>query len=636
MNTQPEHELHSKPGAVACSVSNANPAGGSLPFEVRSRDRWLTAVICIFLTLAVWVVFGQTLHDKFVNYDDARCIYENPAINGGISPRSVAWIFTHKNDSEQWLPLTDISHMADWQLYGANAGGHHLTNVLLHAANAMLLFLLLRMMTGCLWRSAFVASVFAIHPLRVESVAWVTERKDVLSGLFFLLTLVCYVKAVHGDKWRAAGESKPAVGIASCNTCHWSPFYWLALVCFTLGLMSKSMLVSLPFVLLMLDYWPLNRFSPSSSGIPAARQNFRFNLLMEKTPFIVLSAVSCAVTVLTQKDAMLALHNLAFPWRLGNALVAYVDYLWQTIWPVGLAVLYPHPENHLSIMKACLSGLLLVIITAGVMAVWRKWPSLSVGWFWFLGMLVPVIGLLQVGEQARADRYTYLPQIGLMIMAAWGTVGICGSRRYCRVILGLAAAAVFAALMVVARVQTGYWKDSFSLWTHTLAVTSANPSAHSGLGMALADQGKLPEAIQEYEEAIRLKPDLPVAHYNLGVALASQGKLDEAIQHYQRAIQIRPDYPEALNNLGNALGEAGRLPEAVQQFERALQARPDFAEAHFDLGVALARQDKLDEAIPHFQEALALAAAQNNKALDESIRTALKPLLPDLVAPRSP
>jgi Tfp pilus assembly protein PilF len=251
-------------------------------------------------------------------------------------------------------------------------------------------------------------------------------------------------------------------------------------------------------------------------------------------------------------------------------------------------------------------------------------------------MLVPVIGLLQVGAQARADRYTYLPQIGLYVIAAWGAVELCGSWRHRRAVLGAASAAILAGLMAAAYVQTGYWKDSVSLWTHTLACTPPNPSAHSSLGMALADQGKVAEAIRQYEEAIQLQPDLPVAHYNWGIALADQGKLDEAIQHYRRAVEIKPDYVQALNNLGQALGESGRLQEAIQQFERALQVRPNFVEAHFDLGVALARQGKLDEAIPHFQQALTLAAAQNNNALAESIRAALKPLLPDLAQPQSP
>ena len=633
MNRQSDRGLHSNIGTQACSVPIANPARNSFPLGAQAQDRWPAFAVCVFLALAVWAVFGQALHFKFVNYDDSRCIYNNPAINGGLNPRAIVWIFTHENNLEQWLPLTDISHMADWQLYGSNAGGHHLTNVLLHAANAILLFLALRKMTGFLWRSAFVAAVFAIHPLRVESVAWVTERKDVLSGLFFMLTLWAYVGYVRKQRALSCGYGSESSGAFPFLGV---PGYWLALLFFILGLMSKSMLVTLPFVLLLLDYWPLNRLPSSAPGDPRAWPTRWLSLLLEKVPFLLLSAVSCMVTVHTQQGAMQSLQGVTFPWRFCNAVVAYVDYLGQMLCPVGLAVLYPHPGHHISVLRIGLSALVLLLLSAGVVAGWRKHPCLPVGWFWYLGMLVPVIGLLQVGAQARADRYTYLPQIGLYVVAAWGSVELCGSWRHRRAVLGAAAAAILAGLMAAAYVQTGYWKDSVSLWTHTLACTPPNPSAHSSLGMALADQGKVAEAIRQYEEAIQLQPDLPVAHYNWGIALADQGKLDEAIQHYRRAVEIKPDYFQAFNNLGNVLGESGRLPEAIQQFERALQVRPDFVEAHFDLGVALARQGKLDEAIPHFQKALACAAAQNNNALAESIRAALNPLLPDLAQPRSP
>ncbi len=634
MNLRSDRNLQGDSGAPAGCVPGANPGGDPFPPEVQPQNPWLTFAVCVFLALAVWAVFGQTLHHEFVNYDDARYIYENRMVTGGLGLHGIVWTFTHAKGLDQWLPLTDISHMVDWQLYGSNAGGHHLTNVLLHAANAILLFLTLRKMTGATWRSAFAAAVFAIHPLRVESVAWVTERKDVLSGLFFMLTLWAY--AGYARK-QGARNREPGFESSGAFPFLGVPSYWLALLFFALGLLSKSMLVTLPFVLLLLDYWPLNRLSPPVSGAPLRfRLNAWSGLVLEKTPFLLLSAASCVVTVLTQQNAMTALQSVTFPWRAGNALVAYVDYLGQMLYPVGLAVLYPHPGNHLSVLRVGLSALVLLLMSAVVMAGRRKHPCLTVGWLWYLGMLVPVIGLLQVGEQARADRYTYLPQIGLYILAAWGAVELCGSWRQHRAVLGSASGAILAGLLAGAHVQTGYWKNSVSLWTHTLACTPANPSAHSGLGMALASRGKLPEAIQQYDQAIQLEPDFPVAHYNWGVALADQGKLDEAIQHYQRAVQLKPDYAEALNNLGNALGAEEKLPEAIQLFGRALQVRPDFAEAHYDLGVALARQGKLDEAMPHFQQAVALATAQNNAALAESIRTQLKPLLPALPQPPTP
>ena len=611
----------------------ANPSDNPFLPAAPPHSRWQTFAVCVFLALAVWAVFGQSLRSGFVNYDDARYIYENPTVTGGLSLHAVVSTFTHYKNLNQWLPLTDISHMLDWQLNGPNAGGHHLTNVLLHAATAILLFLLLRKMTGAMWRSAFAAAVFAIHPLRVESVAWVTERKDVLSGLFFMLTLCAYAGYARNP---GAGSQEQRSESRSAFSFLGAPCYWLALLLFTLGLLSKSMLVTLPFVLLLLDYWPLNRLSFSVPGAPCSLLNARSGLFLEKIPFLLLSAASCVVTVLSQKPAMSALQGVPFPWRVGNAVAAYLAYLEQMLYPVGLAVLYPHPGVHLSVWRVGLSVLVLFLMSAGVIAGWRKHPYLLVGWLWYLGMLVPVIGLIQVGEQAQADRYTYLPQIGLYILVTWGAVELCGSWRHRRAVLASAAAAIVASLLAGAYIQTGYWKDSVSLWTHALACTPENPSAHYKLGIALANQGELPEAIQQYERALQLNPDIPQAHYDFGVALASQGKLDEAIQHYQRAIQLKPDYAEAVNNLGTALAGEGKLPEAIQQFERALRLRSGFAEAHYDLGLALAKQGKMDEAIPHFRQAAASATAEGNTALVESIHRQIEPYLPTLFQPQIP
>jgi len=646
----------------------------------------------------MWAVFGQTFLSQFVNYDDVVFICQNPAINHGLSLHGIVWLFTHVNGPSEWLPLTAISHMWDWQLYGPNAGGHHLTNVLLHAATVVLLFLVLQKMTGAMWRSAFVAAVFAIHPLRVESVAWVTERKDVLSGLFFMLTLWAYVGHVRNP---GAGSSEPGAGSRSVFSFVGFPWYWLALVFFTLGLLSKTMLVTLPFVLLLLDYWPLRRIAPGArfSGLDVRLVG---RLFLEKVPFLLLSGAACVVTVLIQKQAVLT--GVTFPWRVSNALVAYAAYLGQMLYPVGLAVLYPHPGNHLSVWQLGVSVLVLVIISAGVMAGSRKHPYLLVGWLWYLGMLVPVIGLIQVGYQARADRYTYLPQIGLYILVAWGVGELCGSWRHRRAVLGSMAGVILAGLLADAYVQTGYWKDSVSLWTHTLACTSENLHAHCdfgdalvaqgnwdeaaqqyqqalqlkpdyadaciGLGNALAAQGKWDEAMQQYERVVQLKPDFADIHLNIGnalaaqgkwdeamqqyervvqlkpdfaeahitlaAALAHQGKLNEAIQHYERALQLNPDYIEAQNNLGIALAQQGRLDEAIQHFERALQLNPDYAEAHNNLGIALAGQGRLNEAMQQFQQGLALAEAQGNTALAESILTRLKSYSPLLLPRQTP
>jgi tetratricopeptide (TPR) repeat protein len=581
----------------------------SLPPEVRQHNRWLSFAVCLLLALGVWAVFSQTLHYEFVSYDDNFYVYANPAIIQGLSFHGVAWIFTHLSTSDDWLPLTALSHMVDWQFHGPNAGGHHLTNVLLHGATAILLFLVLQKMTGALWRSAFVAAVFAIHPLRVESVAWVTERKDVLSGLFFMLTLWAYAR--HAQK-------RPKV--EGLDPRRWTLDYYMALVFFALGLLSKSMLVTLPFVLLLLDYWPLRRFAVDDLR-SVTRQT---SLLWEKIPFLLLSAAACVVTVLTQKHAISAVQGLTFPWRVGNALVAYADYLWQMVYPVGLAVLYPHPENHLSLWKLGLSVLVLLIISAGVMVGRRRHPYLLAGWLWYLGMLVPVIGFIRVGAQARADRYTYLPQIGLYLLVAWGVVELYGNWRYRRVVLGTAAGAILAALLAGASVQTKYWKDTVTLWEHDLACTTDNSIAQSQLGLALADQGKTAEAIPHYERALLLKPDNIDAQNNFGNALAGQGKLPEAAQHYEEALLLNPDDVDAQIDLGNVLAMQGKPAEAIQHFERALQIKPDDPECLNNLGVTLATQGKLDEAIPRLQQALALAMARGDPVYAEAVRARIK------------
>ena len=587
-----------------------SPKGRFSPSEVQSTERWLTIAVCCFLAVAVWVVFGQTRNHGFVNFDDNVYVYENPAVIRGVGWSGIAWAFSH-SVSWNWHPLTVLSHMLDCRLYGLNhPAGHHLTNVLLHAATVIMLFLVLKNMTGLrtnaaapqaggFWSSAFVAAVFAIHPLRVESVAWVSERKDVLSGLFFMLTLWAYHQYVLRLK------------VQSPKSKVW---YGLALGLFALGLMSKPMLVTLPFVLLLLDYWPLKR-------IPDFRLRFSAlkPLVVEKIPFLLLAVAACVGAVLAQKGAIVSVEKLALPWRIGNALTACAIYLKQMVYPVGLAVFYPHPENHLSAWQMGMSGLLLTLITAAVLTGRRKHPYLLVGWLWYLGMLVPVLGIMQVGSQAHADRYTYLPQIGLFILVSWGLMELCGGWRYRRAVLGSVAGAMLAGLLAVAYIQTGYWKDSVTLWTHTLDCTSGNYVAHKNLGNALADQGKSAEAIQHFEQALQIKPDAQ-AHFNWGTTLAEQGKLAEAVPHFEQALQLDPDYAKAHNNFGNVLAAQGRFAEAVPHYRRVLELNPDYVEAHFNLGNALADQGKLAEAMPHFHQALDLAIAQNKIALVERIR----------------
>ncbi len=557
--------------------------------------------------MAVWAVFGQTLRYGFVDYDDHLYVYDNPVVQKGLTWDGIGWSFTH-TVAGNWHPLTIVSFMLDAGFCGARPAGYHLTNVILHTVAVILLFLALNAMTGALWRSAFVAAVFAIHPLRVESVAWVAERKDVLSAVFFMFTLLCYAKAVTRNKGQVTGTSIAPASFLSRVTCHLSPFYWLAVVFFALGLMSKPMLVTLPFVLLLLDYWPLQRFNASTlqrSNTPTLQRSITptlQRLLIEKTPFFVLSAAACVATLLAQQAVIVA-SPLSL--RISNALVSCVTYLGQMFWPGALVVLYPLPKDGLPPGSVAGAGLLLALISAGVFR-WRaRCPWLLVGWLWFLGMLIPVIGLVQVGQQAHADRYTYLPQIGLYLALAWGAADLCGAWRWRRIVLGSAAAAALAGLMVAACAQTRYWKDSASLWTHTLAITPANETAHNNLGLALAEQGQLAEAIQHYQRALQLKPDYAAAHNNLGVALADQGKLAEAIAHYQQALQLNPGYPEAHNNLGFALAAEGKTGEAVPHYQRALELKPDYADAHLNFGIALAAQGK-PEAIQEYERAIQL------------------------------
>jgi Flp pilus assembly protein TadD len=612
--------------------------------------RGLSLGVCLFLIAITWLVFGQTLGHEFVNFDDHVYVYENPVITGGLTLPGIIWAFRHSH-ARNWHPLTTISHMLDCQLFGLNAGGHHFTNVFLHTIAVVLLFLVLRDMTssgravaggdqrswlqsqGALWPSAFVAALFAIHPLHVESVAWISERKDVLSGLFFMLTLGAYV--------RYARQPSPAR-------------YVMMSILFGLGLMSKPMLVTLPFVLLLLDYWPLGRgqrfatANPSFGGpeIRGSPRRIRLSdrrlavrhgefvrwrirdqkfatanpsfggLVAEKIPLLALSAASCLATLLVQRKAAGSIDQLPFAWRANNAIVTCVVYIWQMFWPVKLAVFYPHPDDRLLFWQVSLALALLIAITTTVIALRQKRPYLITGWFWYLGMLVPVIGLVQVGEQARADRYTYLPQIGLYLALSWAIGDLSASWRRRREILGVGAAVVIAALTWCAWIQTSYWENSETLWTHTLAVTTDNDVAHNNLGFIFSRRGELDEAISHFQTALNIRANNPQTHYNLGSALVHnnlanaflrKNLLDEAIVHYEKAVELRPDYADAHYNLGSALLQEGRIDEAIAHWERTLSLQPNDAEAHTTLGNALRRKGEIGQAIAHYETALEIA-----------------------------
>jgi tetratricopeptide (TPR) repeat protein len=543
----------------------AAAASGKVPLP-------LTLGLCLALAAITFAVFGQTLTHEFINFDDNRYVSDNPMVAQGLTFKGIVWAFTHFY-ANNWHPLTWLSHMLDCQLYGLNPGGHHLTNVLLHTATVIALFLVLRQMTGALWRSAFVAAVFAIHPLRVESVAWVAERKDVLSGFFFMLTIGAYVRYAR----------RP-----------WSPVrYGLVLLLFAMGLMCKPMLVTLPLALLLLDYWPLQRVEPGKLS----------GLVKEKLPLLALSAASCVATLLAQTEAIHSSGSFSLPLRLANALAACSVYLGQMVWPTGLAVYYPYPYNGLPPWEVALAAMLLAGLSA--VAIWqrRKQPWLLMGWLWYLALLLPVVGLIQVGRQAHADRYTYLPQIGIYVAVTW----MVAEWRLSRVALGGLMAGVLALLMVCTWKQTAYWQTSEILWARTLACTTDNDEAHFNLGNAFSQKGRIDDAIAQFQQALQIRPDYTEAQVDIGNILLQTGRVDEAIASYQSALQISPDSAVAHCNLGNALRQKGKEGDAMAEFQKTLQIEPGYAPAYVDIGNILLQNGQVDEAIASYQSALQIS-----------------------------
>ena len=540
--------------------------------------QWIAHAVCLFLAALVWAVFSQTLGFEFVNYDDGANVYDNPEVTKGLTLGGLFWAFSHTQVGH-WDPVTTVSHMLDSQLFGLRPGPHHLGNVLLHGATAILLFLALWRMTSALWRSAFVAAVFAVHPLRVESVAWVTERKDVLSGVFFMLTLAAYARYVRHP--------------------HSPARYAAVLILFALGLMSKSMLVTLPFVMLLLDYWPLGR---SSAGSPWR------SLFREKIPLFSMAALYSIIQLVADKEGLVTTEKIPLLARLTNALVSYAAYIGQMFYPAHLVVFYPHPENSLPASQIALAILLLLGISAAALALRKKQPWLVVGWLWYLGMLVPVIGLVQSGELARADRYTYLPQIGLSMALTWAVAGLCG-RRLHLLLLAPLAGMVIATLAVTAHRQTAHWHDSTALWHHTLDCNPDNVVAHENLGSEFDHQGRLAEALAQHRRAVEIKPDYEIAQNNLGLDLYLTGQGREAIPHFQKALAIKPHHAQAHNNLANVLMQNGQLDEAIAHYRQAIESKPDFAGAEANLGNALIQTGHTANAIVHYERALEIQPA---------------------------
>jgi protein O-mannosyl-transferase len=570
--------------------------------------------LALAIVAAVAIVFAPVARHGFVNFDDPQYVSENPFISDGLTLRGISWAFT-TGYAGNWHPLTWISHMVDVHVFGLSAGAHHVMNVVLHTASALLLFVLLYRMTGAIGRSWFVASLFAVHPLHVESVAWIAERKDVLSTLFWMLTMWAYVRycaaaSRNAERRKPNAERRPpATGLRSPAS---GPWYLLVMLLSALGLMAKPMLVTLPVTLLLLDVWPLRRLS-SELSLPR-RSAQREGGIREKVPLFALAIASSIVTFIVQQQAgaVKELTSLPVSRRIANALVAYVSYIGKTLWPTNLAAIYPYPES-IAGWQVAATIAVLTIVTWLAVRVRRDHPYVLVGWLWYLVTLIPVIGLIQVGSQPVADRYAYVPLIGLFIIVAWGVPEILARRRVTTTVLATAAVVVVTTCVVAAREQVHHWRSSITLWQHAVSVTTENYRAQGNLGHALAAEGRLDEAIKHYSEAVRIRPGYAEAHNNLGLALVRQGRIEEAIPHYTEALRFLPDYFEAQSNLGAALAGTGRYADAINHFSIAvrlqpdnLQARQNLVRAHYEFGRVLAERGDIDQAIQQFLEALRL------------------------------
>ena len=565
--------------------------------------------IALLLALITLVAYLPVAHNSFLDYDDNDYVTNNHVVQHGLTWAGVKWAFTSWH-AANWHPLTWLSHMLDCELFGLNVGAQHYVNVLFHTANAVLLLLLLFRLTGALWPSAFIAALFAWHPLHVESVAWIAERKDVLSTFFEMLALLAYTRFVaESTRLRSAS---PRQEVRSPKS---KVFYALALLMFALGLMAKPMLVTLPFLLLLLDYWPLKRISDlgfqisNSYGKPStfnSQPSTLLRLTLEKWPFFLLSAASCVVTFLAQHaEAVLSLEKYPLNLRLGNALLSYVLYLGKAIWPAKLAVIYPL-QNQLPWVEVAMAVVFLVVITWLVWKLRRSYPYLLVGWLWFLGTLVPVIGLMQVGKQAMADRYTYVPLIGIFLAVTFSCRDWAVRLRLRPGALVVAGGLILAGCLLATEHQLSYWKDDETLFRHALAVTKNNDVACVNLGIALEKQGGQAEALARYQEALRINSNSVQAHNNLGNLLSEMGKTDEALAQYQEALKLNPMAPLAHDNLGTLLVKSGRFDEAMSQYKEAAQLDPDDFRPHYLMGKALLKQGRDAGAIAEFHEALRL------------------------------
>ena len=577
-------------------------------------------LICIVVVAATLVAYEPVRHNEFVNYDDPAFITSNSHVRDGLSWEGVKWAFGGAH-VDYWRPLTWLSHMADCQLYGLNAAGHHAMSVIIHIVTSLLLFYLFQRMTGAMWRSGFVAAAFALHPVHVEAVAWAAERKDVLGGLFWVLTMLAYMQYVDRPGIRR---------------------YLSVVALFAMAIMSKPMVVTLPFVLLLLDYWPLERFRWRRSSNRADHQTiWAGRLVLEKMPLLLMSAGLAVMTVVAQADigAVSAVELVPVSYRIGNMFVSYVAYIGQTIWPIGLAVIYPlNPMDRAAVAPAPLFAVMLAAATIGALYIGRRRRYVAVGWLWYIGTLVPVIGLVQVGPQAMADRYMYIPMVGLLIIASWGVGDLASGRRWKQAVVAVMGTAAVFAMVVLARIQVTYWRNSVTLFEHALKAVGSNPlaedsygnalfkagradeavvhlsravemsptffDARNNLGKVFLQQGKADEAIACFEELIERGHDPADVYYDLGVALGMQGRYDQAVRCFDNVLEREPDYPSARKRIGSALLGAGKPAEAVSYLERALEATGDDAEVYMNLGVAHARCGRPEPAKENWARAI--------------------------------
>ena len=543
----------------------------------QSHEYWFL-LICLCLVAVVIAVYWPVYNYDFVKLDDGSYVTDNIKIQSGLNFKSIYWAFT-LSFVGNWHPITMLSYILDYQLFKDQAGGYHLINVLFHILNTLLLFYILMRMTGAVWPSAFVAAAFALHPLHVESVAWIAERKDLLSTFFWLLTMCSYVHYVENPKLK---------------------WYLTAILFFILGLMSKPMLVTLPFVLLLLDYWPLERFG---------RQKL-FYLIREKIPFFFLSAISSVITFLVQRSsgAVISFDMVSPKLRVCNAFISYIKYIEKMVWPSQLAIFYSYSGNELSVIRVTICELLLILISICFIYLGRRYRFFAVGWLWYLGTLVPVIGLVQVGSQAMADRYTYITLTGLFIIIAFSAKEFVPKWRYKNFLLAFLAFMVLVSLASVSWRQVRYWKNSITLFEHTLQITKNNYYILHGYAASLFDLDRFDKAIEYYNKSLEIEPDFADAHNGLGLVLQRTGKASEAIEQFKLAVKYKPGFSSACYNLATMLCKRGKYKEAVDYFEQALKHKPDFIKARINLGMAFYELREFDKAIESFNKVIELEA----------------------------